>query len=117
MSKESSVCLSAASLFEIERACIKHLSLGFGVSAQRLGRWSEFEVVNGFVAGIGAFIFFLSDDRAAYILWHYATDGTLSFPDVEIVPDFVYLKLPEGVKWERTSEQMNEADLATVGVA
>lgn len=116
MSNESAVCLSASSLSEIERSCIKHLPLQPGISAQRLGRWSRFEVVNGYVAGMGAFIFFLSDDRAAYVLWHYATDGTLSFPDVEIVPDFVYLKLPEGVKWERTSEQMDEADLTTVAV-
>lgn len=116
MSSEPAVFLSASSLFEIERSCIKHLPLGFGISVQRLARWSRFEMVNGMVAGMGAFIFFLSDDRAAYVLWHYATDGTLSFPDVEIVPDFAYLKLPEGVKWERASEQMNEADLTTVAV-
>ena len=117
MSNEPAVCLSASSLHEIERSCIKYLCLKPGVSAQRLGRWSRFELVNGFVAGVGAFIFFLSDDRAAYILWHYAADGKLSFPDVEIVPDFAYLKLPEGVKWERTSEQMDEADLSTKAVA
>ncbi len=117
MSSESVVCLSASSLFEIERSCIKHLSLGPGISAQRLGRWSRFELVNGFVSGMGAFIFFLSDDRVAYVLWHYAADGKLTFPDTEIVQNFIDLKLPEGVKWERTSEQMNEADLTTVAVA
>jgi hypothetical protein len=87
------------------------------VSAQRLGRWSKFELVDGMIAGIGAFIFFLSDDRAAYILWHYATDGKLTYPDVEIAADFMELKLPEGVKWERTSELMNESDLSTQAVA
>ena len=116
MEKLDAVVLSPSSLFEIERSCINHLPLGPGISVQRLGRWAKFELVNGFVAGYGAFIFFLSDDRAAYILWHYATDGKLSFPDVEIVPDFADLKLPEGVTWERTSEQMNEADLSTVAV-
>lgn len=117
MSADEIVVLSPGSLFEIERSCIHILHLGSGLSVQRLARWSKFELVNGLVAGVGAFIFFISDGRAAYVLWHFATDGKLTFPDVEIVPDFVDLKLPEGVTWERASEQMNEADLTTVAVA
>lgn len=116
--KLDGVVLSPSSLFEIERSCIKTLNLGPGVAVQRLRRWSKFELIGGLVAGMGAYIFYISDNRIGYVFWHFSVDGKLSFPDVEITPDFASLKLPEGVTWERmTDEGMNDLDLTTQAVA
>ncbi len=111
------VILSPSSLFEIERSCIKILHLSHGVTAQRIARWSRFELVGGLVAGMGAYIFYISGNRIGYVFWHFSVDGRLSFPDVEIVSDFADLKLPEGVTWEHATDETNDLDLETQAVA
>lgn len=118
MNGQEVVVLSPSSLFEIERSCIHILHLKPGVGVQRMARWSKFELVGGLVAGMGAYIFYISDNRIGYVFWHFSVDGKLSFPDVEITPDFASLKLPEGVTWERSAEgEMNDLDLTTQAVA
>jgi len=110
--------LSVSTLAEFERACVRHLHLGPGVVPQRLARWDEVEIVEGLqVGGVGGFFFFIPADRVAYVSWHYAQDGRLSFPVVQVSDDFSDLNLPEKINWERVAEEMEGEDLSTRAIA
>jgi hypothetical protein len=108
---------SPSHVYEIEKACIAALKLPPKVYAQRVAKWAKFDISEkGFIIGMGAYLFYLSDMRIGYVLWQFPEDGKLVFPDVE-VSEFCNFKFPDGAIWERAAEAMDDSALATQAVA
>lgn len=107
------VFLSTSWFSEVERGCIRILRLPENVSVSVIARWCKIVWVGRKLTGVGAYLFYISDMRAGYVLWQFDVDGTLHYREVDIRDSFVDLKLPEGTKWERLAERCDENDLST----